>query len=265
MCSAGDRSVVYIATNPATGIKDIRRGRTCPTPTGHGRRGTGSGPRRLPAHMKPAIALMTFTGLGPRTRSRCRALLQGGEIATQRSKTGEPVFWPCPSPLTENLRPRLRMTRDPLANSNGRPWTLSGFRASWRPVRMKLEAQGKIGPGLTLYGLRHTVAVILREIGMRRAHDRRRARAEDDRDGPPLREERRSESQDAWRGPFVRGRTEQTKNESCQTGQLKVSNPTNRQSGEGRKEKNYLNNLNGRSGGSSNPQPPVLETGALAS
>ncbi len=30
---------------------------------------------------------------------------------------------------------------------------------------MKLEEEGKIGPGLTLYGLRHTVAVILREAG----------------------------------------------------------------------------------------------------
>jgi hypothetical protein len=52
------------------------------------------------------------------------------------------------------------------ANSDGKPWTVSGFRASWRKVRVKLEHQGKVGPALTLYGLRHTVAVILREIGM---------------------------------------------------------------------------------------------------
>jgi integrase len=30
---------------------------------------------------------------------------------------------------------------------------------------MKLERDGKVGPDLTLYGLRHTVAVILREMG----------------------------------------------------------------------------------------------------
>jgi hypothetical protein len=53
----------------------------------------------------------------------------------------------------------------PCANSEGRPWTESGFRASWRPIRVKLEQAGKIGPGLTMYGLRHTVAVILRELG----------------------------------------------------------------------------------------------------
>ena len=59
------------------------------------------------------------------------------------------------------------MTRLPYAaNSDGRPWTVSGFRASWRKVRVKLEQEGKVGPALTLYGLRHTVAVILREIGM---------------------------------------------------------------------------------------------------
>ncbi len=42
---------------------------------------------------------------------------------------------------------------------------MSGFRASWRKVRRKLELKGQVGPALTLYGLRHTVAVILREMG----------------------------------------------------------------------------------------------------
>ena len=49
------------------------------------------------------------------------------------------------------------------ANSNGLPWTESGFRASWRKLRIRLEREKKINEGLTLYGLRHTVAVILRE------------------------------------------------------------------------------------------------------
>jgi integrase len=30
---------------------------------------------------------------------------------------------------------------------------------------VRLEKEGRIGPGLTLYGLRHTVAIILREGG----------------------------------------------------------------------------------------------------
>ena len=32
-------------------------------------------------------------------------------------------------------------------------------------MRIALEQQGRVAPGLTLYGLRHTVAVILREAG----------------------------------------------------------------------------------------------------
>jgi integrase len=46
-----------------------------------------------------------------------------------------------------------------------REGTTSGFRASWRTYRRKLEAAKLVGPGLTQYGLRHTVAVILRECG----------------------------------------------------------------------------------------------------
>jgi integrase len=42
---------------------------------------------------------------------------------------------------------------------------LSGFATSWRTLRLRLEKDGLIGPGLTPYGLRHTVAVILRECG----------------------------------------------------------------------------------------------------
>ena len=43
--------------------------------------------------------------------------------------------------------------------------TVSGFRASWRPVRQRLEEVGSVNPGLTLKGLRHTVATILAEMG----------------------------------------------------------------------------------------------------
>jgi integrase len=83
-----------------------------------------------------------------------------------RSKTGEPVFWPCPAQLTAILAeapPHDAITL--CANSRGKPWTQSGFNSSWQKFRRKLEREGRIGPGLTLYGLRHTVAVILREIG----------------------------------------------------------------------------------------------------
>jgi integrase len=159
----------YIADNPASGIKDIRRRKDAPDanrPWADEERDAVLA--ACPAHIKPAIALMMFTGLGPRDALTLpKAFYEGGEIATKRSKTGEPVFWESPAPLTAVLMEAPKHDAITLcANSDGKPWTLSGFRASWRPVRVKLEHEGKIGPGLTLYGLRHTVAVILREIGM---------------------------------------------------------------------------------------------------
>jgi integrase len=158
----------YLASNPASGIKDIRRPKRMPDAN----RPWADEEREAvlaaaPPHIRPAIALMMFTGLGPRDALALpRSYYRDGEIATRRSKTGEPVFWPCPAPLTEILASAPHHAAVTLcANSNGRPWTLSGFRASWRPVRKRLEIEGRVGPGLTLYGLRHTVAVILREIG----------------------------------------------------------------------------------------------------
>jgi integrase len=159
----------YLAANTAAGIKDIRRRKDAPDanrPWADEERDAVLA--ASPAHIRPAIALMMFTGLGPRDALTLpRSFYKANEIATNRSKTGEPVFWPCPAPLVTDLS--AAPAHDAvtlLANSNGRPWTVSGFRASWRKVRVQLEHEGKIGPALTLYGLRHTVAVILREIGM---------------------------------------------------------------------------------------------------
>jgi integrase len=158
----------YIASNTAAGIKDIRRRKDAPDanrPWADEERDAVLA--ACPAHIKPAIALMMFAALGPRDALTLpRSSYRANEIATKRSKTGEPVFWPCPAPLTCILA--AAPTHDAVslcANSDGKPWTVSGFRASWRPIKTRLERDGKIGPGLTLYGLRHTVAVILREIG----------------------------------------------------------------------------------------------------
>jgi integrase len=159
----------YIAGNTASGIKDIRRRKDAPDAN----RPWADEEREAvlaacPAHILPSIALMMFTGLGPRDALTLpKSFHKAGEIATKRSKTGEPVFWTCPAPLSAVLAEAPGHDAITLcANSDGKPWTVSGFRASWRPIRTKLEREGKIGPGLTLYGLRHTVAVILREIGM---------------------------------------------------------------------------------------------------
>lgn len=158
----------YLADNPASGIKDIRRQKGAPEPNRPwSDRERDAVIDAAPAHVRPANALMMFTGLGPKDALTLpRNFAKSGEIATRRAKTGEPIFWPMPRPLAAILdQAPLHAAITLCANSRGRPWSLSGFSTSWRNVRIKLENTGRIGPGLTLYGLRHTVAVILRESG----------------------------------------------------------------------------------------------------
>lgn len=158
----------FIAENPASEIRSVRRPKEMPDAN----RPWSDVERhvvldRVPNHMRLPIGLMMFTGVGPEDAlSLPRSFFKENEIATSRSKTGSPVYWPCPAPLLEIIDAGPAHDAITLcANSKGRPWTGSGFRASWRTVRTELENEGTIGSGLTLYGLRHTVAVILREMG----------------------------------------------------------------------------------------------------
>jgi integrase len=158
----------YLATNPADGINSLRRKKGAP----EANRPWSDEERyavldALPLHMRAPVGLMMYAGLGPKDALTLpRNFYRAGEIATRRSKTGEPVFWPVPQSLAEDLAKAPAHNATTLcANSDGKPWTLSGFRSSWRPIRLRLEKEGRIGSGLTLYGLRHTVAVILREMG----------------------------------------------------------------------------------------------------
>jgi integrase len=158
----------FLTSNPAAGIKSIRRKRGLPDanpPWSDEARHIVLD--RLPAHMLAPIGLMMFTGLGPKDAlSLPKSFYKDGDIATRRSKTGEPVFWQCPMDLAGILAAAPKHDAITLcANSRGRPWTESGFNSSWQKFRRRLERDGVLGPGLTLYGLRHTVAVILREMG----------------------------------------------------------------------------------------------------
>ena len=54
--------------------------------------------------MRAILALLAYTGLGPKDAvSLPRSAFRDGEIATRRTKTGEPVFWPAPALLRAEL------------------------------------------------------------------------------------------------------------------------------------------------------------------
>lgn len=51
-------------------------------------------------------------------------------------------------------------------NAFGEPWTASGFRASFRTLKMDLQRRGLVKPGLTFHGLRHTAGKMLADAGV---------------------------------------------------------------------------------------------------
>jgi integrase len=159
-----------MATNPVAKVKRVRKATDAP----EANRPWMDFEREavlvaLPGHMRLPVSLMMFCGLDPQDALTLpRTAVSQGRLDTRRGKTGVPVWVPLPSPVIEaqEEEPKHPATTLTLcANSYGKPWTVSGFRASWRPIRQKLEEEGKIQPGLTLKGLRHTVATILREMG----------------------------------------------------------------------------------------------------
>ncbi len=120
----------YLNTNPAKNVRSIRRPKNSPEAnrpwSDHERHAALDD---APAHMKPAIAAMMFTGLGPKDALKLpRSFYREAEIATWRSKTGEPVFWPVPEELRQILDAAPKHDAIALcANSRGKPWTDSGF------------------------------------------------------------------------------------------------------------------------------------------
>lgn len=115
------------------------------------------------AHIKPVLAAMLYTGIDPCDAIKlAKTKYQDGVFDLSRQKTGNPVWKPAPKILKkmiEEMPPHNAITL--FANSYGKPWTTSGFNSVW------LKERDKIGlpKGLTLKGLRHTHATMLREQG----------------------------------------------------------------------------------------------------
>lgn len=158
----------FVTTNPAFRIRDIRRPKNAP----EANRPWSDAEREavvpaMPAHMVLGISLMMYCGLDPGDVVKLpRTAIAAGCIDTKRGKTGEPVWLPLPQPVKDALAKAPAHNAITLcASSRGRPWTYSGFDGAWQKVRAKLLQEGKISPGLTLKGLRHTVASILAEMG----------------------------------------------------------------------------------------------------
>jgi len=123
---------------------------------------------RAKPHVRVALALMMNTGLDPSDALRLRKdQIDGDTIWGVRGKTGEEVAIPVSPTLQAALDSfPAHEAATVLASSRGESWTYDGFSSVWHRFKTGLEEEGVIATGLTLKGLRHTVATTLREAGL---------------------------------------------------------------------------------------------------
>jgi len=124
--------------------------------------------------LKVAIGLGMYAGMREGDAlSVTRANYDGHRLTWMQGKTGSPVRLPVARSLKEILDAALaaRPSGDGVEhlqlvlNTSGRPYTNDGFRTMlWRLIH-KLEVAGKVMPGLTFHGLRHTAGTMLAELG----------------------------------------------------------------------------------------------------
>ncbi len=123
---------------------------------------------RAPADIRVALALMMNTGIDPSDAIRLRKdQIEGGVISSQRAKTGVRTAIPVGETLHKALEAApAHEAETVLANSRGTSWAYRSLSSAWQILRRSLEAEGLVAPGMTLKGLRHTVATTLREAGL---------------------------------------------------------------------------------------------------
>lgn len=93
--------------------------------------------------------------------------IKDGEITIKTSKRGTYVRAPIHAVLADAIQARPPSNSLQLCvRSNGRPMTATGFDTLWHRLKSGLEAEGKIEPGLTIHGLRHSLGHMLKEAGL---------------------------------------------------------------------------------------------------
>jgi integrase len=165
------RDYGHVDTNPLRGqVTRIRRPKHLPRknrPWTSAERDTVLA--AAPLHLRVPLALMRYAGL--RTGDALtlpRTAYDGTAIELRTRKTGQLVWLPCPAPLRAILdaaRERNPSVTTFAVNSDGVPWSGNGFRSSLAKFLGRLQGEGRIAAGLSPHGLRHSVAVDLRELG----------------------------------------------------------------------------------------------------
>lgn len=158
----------YIENNPAKQVKKIKR----PKDKARANRPWAENERDIvldeaDPHARPVLAAMLYVGIDPCDAVKMpKTKFNGEAFDFNRQKTGNPVWKPAPRALKQIISKMPKHDAITLfANSYGKPWTKSGFDSYWHKLKKSLEKRGLIQIGLTLKGLRHTHATMIRESG----------------------------------------------------------------------------------------------------
>ena len=163
-----------LETNAAAGVPLLRRPRGAP----RANRAWGDDEyeavlAEVTGGIKVAVALGGFAGMREGDVIRVpRSIDDGKWLRWTQGKTGTLVELP--------VHPRLRAILDEAAAATagntvepltlvvgikGRPYTSNGFQRMFFGLIRRLEAEGKVRPGLTFHGLRHTAGRVLADRG----------------------------------------------------------------------------------------------------
>jgi integrase len=117
--------------------------------------------KRAPTHLRLPLMLALWTGQRQGDLLRLPwSAYDGTHIRLRQSKTGARVVIPVGAPLKAALDTAGKRSTIILVNSEGKPWTSDGFRASWR----KACAAAGI-TGVTFHDLRGTAVTRLAVAG----------------------------------------------------------------------------------------------------
>jgi integrase len=116
---------------------------------------------RAPTHLRLPLLLALWSGQRQGDLLRLPwSVYDGTHIRLRQSKTGARVVIPVGAPLKAALDAAPKRSPIMLVNSEGKPWTSDGFRASWR------KACAAVGiTGLTFHDLRGTAVTRLAIVG----------------------------------------------------------------------------------------------------
>lgn len=120
-----------------------------------------------PPYMRVPIALAMLAGFRKSDAlTVAKTAIRGDLIEVRTKKRGKDVRIPIHSELAAVLAGAPAHDSVTIAaTSRGMPWTSDGFNTSFQKLIRRLEADGMVGEGLTMHGLRHTLATRLKEAG----------------------------------------------------------------------------------------------------